>query len=184
MVSFCDIPLTRTQDFTKRYGNHAIGLTKEWALKNEVNPILYIHNKLIAYYDYVKTKHFICGFVKQYNGEHKGKAQCNYEENEWRYVVEENDNIQWKWSEDQYKNWRGTGKKKNQADSYLSGKKLSFGVDDISYIIVEHENQRGDIIEFINKMTSVGGASTTIDRKERLKLISKIISIEQIKKDF
>lgn len=33
MVSFCDIPLTRTSEFTKRYSRHAIGLTKEWALK-------------------------------------------------------------------------------------------------------------------------------------------------------
>lgn len=45
MVSFCDIPLTRTYEFTKRYGHHAIGLSKEWALKNQINPILYIKNE-------------------------------------------------------------------------------------------------------------------------------------------
>ena len=37
----CDIPLTRTSEFCSRYGNHAIGLSKDWAMRNGVNPILY-----------------------------------------------------------------------------------------------------------------------------------------------
>lgn len=41
MVCFCDIPLTRTEEFTKRYGRHAIALSKEWAARNNINPILY-----------------------------------------------------------------------------------------------------------------------------------------------
>ena len=47
MVSFCDIPLTRTTQFTSRYGNYAIGLSKEWALLKKVNPILYIEDENI-----------------------------------------------------------------------------------------------------------------------------------------
>jgi len=41
MVSFCDIPLTRTGSFVKRYGHYAIGLKKEWGERNGINPILY-----------------------------------------------------------------------------------------------------------------------------------------------
>ncbi len=41
MICFCDIPLTRTSEFCSRYGNHAIGLSKDWAMRNGVNPILY-----------------------------------------------------------------------------------------------------------------------------------------------
>lgn len=49
MVSFCDIPLTRTSDFKKRYGEFAIGLSKEWAIRNLINPILYVNDMRILY---------------------------------------------------------------------------------------------------------------------------------------
>lgn len=42
MVSFCDIPLSIAHNQVKAYGNYAIGLTKEWAIKNKLNPVLYI----------------------------------------------------------------------------------------------------------------------------------------------
>lgn len=41
MVSFCDIPLTRTGSFVKRYGHYAVGLKKEWGERMGINPILY-----------------------------------------------------------------------------------------------------------------------------------------------
>lgn len=47
MISFCDIPLTRTTMFKARYGEYAIGLSKEWALKKQINPILYVNDERI-----------------------------------------------------------------------------------------------------------------------------------------
>lgn len=47
MISFCDIPLTRTSMFKARYGEYAIGLSKEWALKKQINPILYVNDERI-----------------------------------------------------------------------------------------------------------------------------------------
>lgn len=47
MVSFCDIPLTRTSEFKSRYGELAIGLSKDWAIKNHINPILYVNDMRI-----------------------------------------------------------------------------------------------------------------------------------------
>lgn len=44
MVSFCDIPLTRTSEFKSRYGELAIGLSKDWAIRNQINPILYVND--------------------------------------------------------------------------------------------------------------------------------------------
>lgn len=41
MVSFCDIPVTRASGFCDRYGKYAIGLSKEWGLKNRINPVFY-----------------------------------------------------------------------------------------------------------------------------------------------
>lgn len=45
MVSFCDIPIMRAHDFSTRYGRFAIAFSKEWALKNYINPILYMQNE-------------------------------------------------------------------------------------------------------------------------------------------
>jgi len=42
MISFCDIPLSLARDQIKRYGPYAIGLTKEWGIKNHLNPVVYI----------------------------------------------------------------------------------------------------------------------------------------------
>lgn len=44
MVSFCDIPIMRVQDFCDRYGKFAIAFSKEWALEKAVNPIFYVQS--------------------------------------------------------------------------------------------------------------------------------------------
>lgn len=182
MISFCDIPLTRTQEFTSRYGRHAISLKKEWAIKHHINPILYLNEDILPIS--LKNTDMLMGFVKSYNGRHKKTSQCNYEENEWRYVVSNSTDTKWKENEIEYKKWRGTATNKPKADSYLEAKKLTFSIDDISYIIVEQENQRSSFAQFINKMKMVGGNATSISEKEKLALISKIISMQQINRDF
>ncbi|MEO8771256.1 MAG: abortive infection system antitoxin AbiGi family protein [Ferruginibacter sp.] len=42
MVSFCDIPLSLAKDQIKKYGSFAIGMNKEWGIKNNLNPVVYI----------------------------------------------------------------------------------------------------------------------------------------------
>ncbi len=43
MVCFCDLPLSQVERHTKTYGEYAIGLSKEWAIKNKVNPVVYTY---------------------------------------------------------------------------------------------------------------------------------------------
>ena len=43
MVCFCDIPLSQINKHTTYYGNYAIGLTKDWAKRNKINPVLYMY---------------------------------------------------------------------------------------------------------------------------------------------
>jgi hypothetical protein len=48
MVTFCDIPLSLARDQIGKYGSYAIGLTKEWGIKNKLNPVVYLekHSQL------------------------------------------------------------------------------------------------------------------------------------------
>lgn len=50
MISFCDIPLeTYIQLQVPSYGNFGIGLTKDWGVRNKLNPVLYLDtNSTIA----------------------------------------------------------------------------------------------------------------------------------------
>jgi hypothetical protein len=49
MVCFCDLPLSDVTDHIGFYGNYGIGLRKEWALKNGMNPIIYLSNTSTIY---------------------------------------------------------------------------------------------------------------------------------------
>src|SRR5471032_1006881 len=42
MVCFCDIPISRIFDHINLYGSYGIGLTREWAVRNSLNPVLYL----------------------------------------------------------------------------------------------------------------------------------------------
>lgn len=42
MVSFCDIRITQLDEHTIKYGEFGFGLTKEWAERNDLHPVLYM----------------------------------------------------------------------------------------------------------------------------------------------
>src|SRR5689334_2541951 len=42
MVSFCNISI-RDVDLYMRYGNYGIGMSVNWAIKNRISPVIYIH---------------------------------------------------------------------------------------------------------------------------------------------
>ncbi len=50
MVCFCDIPLSRISDHVNFYGQYGLGMTREWATANGLNPILYLagENSIMA----------------------------------------------------------------------------------------------------------------------------------------
>ena len=74
MVSFCDIPLTRTSGFKQRYGEYAIGLSKDWAIRNQINPILYVNDLRILYslYFFNSYRQSLQEEVKKRGGNEKG----------------------------------------------------------------------------------------------------------------
>ena len=231
MVCFCDIPLTRTDEFTKRYGRHAIALSKEWAARNNINPILYAVDEDIIvslrfYLNYEQTQlqqvvqaggnphslninlnnpesvnnivpfinhnnayaanRKLCGYLKRYESEWQGKPLVNYVENEWRFVVGESEQTPWFWNRADYMAWRGNVENpKPIPGENLMSHRLSFEAADVTHIIIEKEDQVARMIDFIDnsKFTRVGGG-TDVTATDKKVLISRIISLERVAKDF
>ena len=228
MISFCDIPLTRTSMFKARYGDYAIGLSKKWALRKQINPILYVNDERIllslgflrAYKSSLDSEvksrgggktsisinlsdpeslkgitafinrnnandavYSLMGYMKRYISKGPdGSDQSNYIENEWRYVVT-GEGIDWKWSLDEYKKWRGKGDKPEPSEA-LKAQKLTFNVEDITHIIVKTESEVHHFVDAILAMKNIGGLDVMLAEDDRKLLLTKIISQEKIEKDF
>ena len=207
MVSFCDIKLAEIKYFIEKgYGNYGIGLTKEWANKNGLTPVMYINrhsdiaDKLIeglnSMYAHInklnnsteiskmaKSYHNILNlyrYVKNYEGElirDGNLVDSNYrfaDEREWRYVppLETSgvdpfvaiSNIKTKPQKEAY----------NQKVSHI---RLSFEPEDIKYLFVENED---DILEVIRHLDY---AKSRYGDDIRKRLVSRILTVEQIKND-
>ena len=121
--------------------------------------------------------------MKRYEFIRNGKRQVNYDECEWRMVMPENAPLgddtlcKWFWTESEYDSWR------EQATSkFIEVWSLSFKVEDINYIIIPAFNLIPNFVKRLSKIKELCGVSLT--DKDRYSLVSKVISIEQIKKDF
>jgi hypothetical protein len=42
MVCFCDLPLSNIGEQLSAYGNYGIGMSKEWGIRQGINPVLYL----------------------------------------------------------------------------------------------------------------------------------------------
>lgn len=141
---------------------------------------------------------YALGFLKKYLSDDNLKNNyINYNENEWRYILPE-DQISgtcWFRSESDYLKWRGqnnytskkTGKlvkkrKKPEPTKKMKEAALAFTPKDINHILVYKENDIPDVISGINGLKMMGKCS--LNDSEKSILISKISSFERIKLDF
>lgn len=122
------------------------------------------------------------GFMKPYETIHDNKTYVTYDECEWRFVLPEHPDphdftySKWFWNEVEYYEWRD-----NKDDKFLDGVTLPFSIDDISFLIVPNELTKRTLLDELTKLDTICG--TKIEPIERKKLLSKIISFEQIKND-
>ena len=225
---FCDIPITLLDEHNSRYGNYGIALSKDWALKNGLSPIMYIanpnilrsvyhhfslnhftikylqaqiknnqtdHNLAALFRDYADLKNaenehavntHIIGYLKKYQGEYRNKPINNYEENEWRFLVPDKDGTEWFWSREDYQKWRfpngNLNADKPSPSEALKKYTLQYCCEDISYLLVKDEEFKSRLIDYIKGLTTIGGNTATDD--DRYNLISKIITLDQVKRDF
>lgn len=203
MICFCDINLSKLEEHVHYYGKFGIGLSKEWAITNGIQPIHYINKnsfikKDISYlfskslnnkfeevrkteeYENYILEHVL--FMKPIHGKMRregGYDEKNFtDEKEWRYIprIEEEHNIDliipvsYLENDDAYNAY-------SDGITQLKGLWIYFDISDVEYLMVENEEYRVELIEFIlNK--------NDIETLDRYILISKIIVYDVMNKDW
>lgn len=197
MVSFCDIPLSEVKKHIKSYGNYGVGLTKEWAIKQKLNPVLYIDKNSILS---SSLSHIIDSFLAGTNYENdltkEQKAivdifryMKNYQANLERNgrVEEENyrfsDEREWRFVPDHHKKivplYNLSDYEEKKIPKLLEGVSLTFEPNDIKYIIIDNDDE---IKEFVRLLEDAQGDKYKYQDIKRL--TTRIITSKQIIEDF
>jgi hypothetical protein len=198
MISFCDIPLTQSSKHFDAYGRYEIGLTKDWAIRMGVNPVLYLEKKssvsktignlleerrkVNCYLredqreDILRIK---C-FSKNYSGHLKrnkidDKNYRFYDEREWRLVpeLEKLNGAHFSVSLSNYKS------DKDKYNDKLKDLRFEFEPKDISYIIVDKTTEIPSVINLLRLEYADKCTAQNLDI-----LFSKICSTQQIKDNY
>ena len=197
MVSFCDIPLSQVKDHIKKYGAYGIGLTKEWAERQKLNPVLYVEKNsslsesyINVYFEYVvnsgkklqqldnKEKSIvdILRYIKNYQNDliRGGNVFKDYrfsDEREWRHVLNFNEEAQFIYAKNDFVS--------AVASNSIANFRLEFEPNDIKYLIIQSEDE---ISEFLNVLRNTKGKKYTYNDVERV--MTRLITTEQIVEDF
>lgn len=199
MVSFCDIPLSQVKSHIDSYGAYGIGLTREWAVRSRLNPVLYVEANSFLSESYKRSLQRIgthgthghtnewkllsniSRYMKNYEGTLKrvGRESIeNYrfsDEREWRYVPPISDDHEMLYTASQFSDLPT----KQLAEKSIEGKRLAFSPNDIKYIILRQENEIDGFIRFLE---DVKGAGYTLFEVRRL--LTRILTADQIRSDF
>ena len=172
----CDIPIERLFNHKKKYGQYGIGFKKEWAIRNKLNPLFYLHKessitKSISYMvSYMKKKKddgelendlefesaymgINCLFmVSKYYEKDKTRY---YDEREWRWIPDLPKGFKYCLSCDnditdsEFK--KDTTLIEHQNKINESGIILDFTLDDVTHIFIP----KNEIDKFIKDVSTV-----------------------------
>lgn len=203
MVSFSDLRLSELKDNIGTYGKFGIGMTKDWAIKKGLNPVLYASDRSLFtenfmkgiedFFKLVNNSSDTSGkyetaynntlntlrYIKNYKGDliRPGKKTIhNYvfaNEREWRFVPPISDDILSFVPIDQIT----TPQQKSRFNQNVNHIRLHFQPDDIKYLIVEKDSDINPLIAHL-RIAKVGFPDEMVDR-----LSSRILTYEQIEKD-
>lgn len=203
MSCFCDIPLSKITAHTDFYGGFGLGMTKEWGIRKRLNPIFYLSDNSIIpnliqsfllktapidFWKSIKSEKTnqntivqLMKFLKPLRGKMKvngTEVTKNFDEEcEWRYAPASDENNLFP---NFLPNFLANNNEELQ-DSNIVTKKvasLNFEPSDIKYIFVPEDS---NIPTIINKINTI---FTNYPEHERLLLLSKVISLDTIRKDF
>jgi len=196
IVCFCDIPLSRIKDHVGFYGEYGLGMTKEWAEANGLNPVIYVssdnavaqsfrdlnmhahHISDTSQQNAAKvTMRYLLAHAKPANGTmvvDGGPVQKEfYQESEWRYIPK-HENIPEYLKREQFDDADGLGAANDLTKEFCL---LRFAPKDIKYIFVKTDADIPGIVDFIQtELDSYPGADLKV-------LVSRVISLESIAND-
>lgn len=199
VVCFCDIPLSRISEHIGFYGNFGIGLTKEWAMSNGLNPLLYVSStsSFTTHFsevmsavtdiessaekesekDPVSSLRHIVAFTKPLEGVmfvgNNPVQKEFYQESEWRFVARGNGVVEFLGKDDYSNNEIRKAKNATAAEKCA----LSFAPKDVKYIFVSKDSEIPHLVNFINnRLDKYPSADLKI-------LTTRITSIESIAND-
>lgn len=204
MVSFCDIPFSQILRHIDSYGSYGIGLKKQWAEENDLNPVFYLDNNSMLSDNIIKHSRIhlqrdkktideldeedrlaldFIRFIKNYQGDLKriGKKTIKdyrfSDEREWRYVL--NPKLKYPlFGAVQTIEEEKIPLAKKLYNDKIENERLKFTPEDINYIIIKRENERDKIISTLEKVNS------KYAHEQVKRLTSRIISTEQLRTDF
>jgi hypothetical protein len=197
MVCFCDIPLKFIRPHSKRYGAFGIGLRKQWAIRNKINPLHYlvkaspISQSIKEIKELLKDRNLSSAAsiediqrqmapivsvqdrivrLAAFTKPYKKYKVDFYQEREWRYIPEV---LSLAFETD---NSIITRNRLN-TDYDSSGRDyIYFSIDDINHIVVPSAHEIDNIMDMID--------SFALDRLDKLRLIQRITDLKSVEKDF
>ncbi|WP_138269566.1 abortive infection system antitoxin AbiGi family protein [Anaerofustis stercorihominis] len=206
MKCFCDIHLHMVSKHKEEFGDYAIGLTKEWGVRNGLQPIIYC-NKNSSYVKSIKISYdsfnrfkdefredrnnskIINDMAESFNQSLKllkpmfGKSNKTKkekfftDEQEWRYIPNIQNDLHLK--EVFSYNFFQEKDKFERYNKKLKEKKyaIKFEYNDVRYIIVESETHKNTLINSIVNIKDISD-------KEKYNLLTKILVWDECKGDF
>lgn len=205
MVSFCDIRLSDLKVHMSKYGNYGIGLSKSWANKNGLSPVLYMNKYCSNTSDFLAAVNVIYKELEKPDGvedfESFQKAYMNIL-NMYRYIKNYEGTLKrrsgkttrnYRFADE--REWRYVPPLESDCDPIIplrsllksEGKlkandsikklKLEFEPEDVKYLIVERDDQRLDLIRHLDNVKGM------FDDDTKRRLTSRILTSDQIKKD-
>lgn len=193
MVSLCDLPLVEIGAGKWPYGNYAIGLSRDWGIRNGFTPVCYCHKESSLYLNLLKNlldaihakdklstekavfPFYYMKFVEGSLERRNYRRYRFYDEKEIRLIPKKEDipNNKFLLKDNQYEEY-----KEKNGNSFLGSYGVNFSYEDVKFIVVESEKNRGEVIRFF-KRHQVDDSHITILTKNQI--LEDIIGINHNK---
>ena len=187
MKCFCDIPLSKTKVHLDWYGNYGLGIRQETLKKMGVTPVLYVHEKSVKeilkpLIENPKSQKLVA-LAKKYFGTtyrfhdddtYQRTSRKFYDEREWRYVPLDA-KLEWFPKSFGIKEGLTLARKRNEEHPY-EGPSIQLDFQDIEYIIIKDLKDVAPLRKALRKKFP--------DEVDFEILMTKVLTVKQIKKDF
>ena len=204
MKCFCDIFINKLYEHMNLYGKYGIALSKEWGLRNQIQPVQYINNSSFIInsiqdlYNHIQELHMEDDFISDKNKDIKYIEYNLYDR--LRFIkpiygdmyrkgkllknLNFHDEHEWRYilkvdDDNIYPYITEFNNLLNLSDDLSKNPNYGLKIDsnDIKYIIVKSNTDRKNLIKFIMKKCSY-------DEMEKYILISKIIVFNELEVDW